>query len=140
MKNLSGFKTLGAGETWNNAVGKFFKLVDLVTALSRESGQNSSDSKLPKNKKLLLNYNLVEKSDENLIDNSFLTSLYKHASHKNSGISRSRIPNKNSNYRYLVIEDYNTDGVRGDLDFIDDEDGDSKLRMFFIYLGAYKNW
>ena len=31
----------------------------------------------------------------------------------------------------LVIEDYNTDGVRGDLDFIDDEDGDSKTQDVF---------
>ena len=98
------FKTLGRGQTRNDAVGKeFFNLQKLEDqALAREVGQNSLDSNRSK-EKLILKINLVEQSSDKIKDNKFISSLYRHSSHKNSGISKSRVPKEGDYYKYLVI-------------------------------------
>ena len=120
------FKSQSIGDTDNNAVGsQFFNLQSLKDqALARESGQNSLDSNRSYNKKLLLKLKLVEESTETIANNQFIKSIHKHSSHKKSGLSN-RAPDKHKKFRYLVIEDFNTNGVRGDLKFTNDGDDSS---------------
>ena len=134
------FKTLPRGQTRNNAVGKeFFNLRGLKKqALAREAGQNSLDSNRSSNK-LIMKVNLVERSPDKIKDNVYLSSLHAHASHKSSGISHLRIPKKNSHYRFLVIEDYNTEGARGELDYISDGDNNSfEQDVFHLFRSLQK--
>ena len=120
------FKSQPRGDTDNNSVGsQFFNLQSLKDqALARESGQNSLDSNRDNSEKLVLKLKLVEESEDTLANNPFISSIYDHSSHKKSGLS-DRVPDKNKKFRYLLIEDFNTNGVRGDLDFTNDGDDDS---------------
>ena len=120
------FKAQSRGDTDNNAVGsQFFNLQSLKDqALAREGGQNSLDSNMSNEKKLILKLKLVEESADTIANNLFINTIHDHSSNKKSGLSN-RVPDKNKKFRYLVIEDFNTNGVRGDLDFTNDGDDDS---------------
>ena len=119
------FKKLMAGEALIDTVGgEFFSLEALKDeALPRETGQNSLDSNTKLNrqieddKKLILKIQFHETSKKTLEQSVFLKGLYQHSSNPDSGIPQHSVPQLDQKFKYLVIEDFNTTGVRGDMDF-----------------------
>ena len=112
------FNKLLSGEYPVDTVGgEFFSLEALKDeALLRELGQNSLDQ-VVSGKKLTLKIKIHEESKKSISDSKFLKGLYEHCSSKNSGIPRHIIPDPIKKFRYLVIEDFNTTGVIGNINF-----------------------
>ena len=50
-------------------------------------------------------------------DSKFLKGLYDHCSSSESGIPPHLLPDPDKKFRYMVIEDFNTTGVIGDINF-----------------------
>ena len=112
------FNKLLSGENPIDTVGgEFFSLEALKDeALPREFGQNSLDQVLS-GKKLSLKIEIHEESKKSIADSKFLKGIYEHCSSDKSGIPRHIIPDPNKKFRYMVIEDFNTTGVIGDINF-----------------------
>ena len=126
------FKELLSGEPRiDNVGGEFFSLEALKDeALPREACQNSLDQVI-KNKKLKIKISIFEESSKSFRESKFLKGLYPHCSSNESGIPRQNLPNKDEKFRYMLIEDFNTTGVIGSIDFNSIKDSD---RQNFFHL------
>jgi hypothetical protein len=87
---------------------------DLTNALIRETIQNSMDARIDKqNKPAIVRLFLSLNSINPELYNPFFSSLFRHLKSENSGLEI--LPDFSKLMSYLVIDDYNTTGLEGDI-------------------------
>ena len=121
MKQLGRYKTIG----WKHLEVKlrdredemiseeFFNDVDTLSEISslvRESMQNSNDEVLDNNIPVKMKFTVGKQSPQ--LNKEYFSEIYPHAE---LSIQQNFLPNLNVESKYLVIEDFNTNGLRGSI-------------------------
>jgi len=92
---------------------EFFNDVDTLSEISsliRESMQNSIDEILDENLPIKMKFTVGKQNS--LINKEYFSEVYPHAE---LSIQKSLLPDLKTNSNYLVIEDFNTHGLRGSI-------------------------
>ena len=102
----------------NNA--EFFKtdhIDDMTSALVRESIQNSLDAKLPDEDSVRVDFRIGSKSIKHGFDRSMLKELSPHLTAAGSPIPKNFHTLIKKNFKYIAVEDFNTQGLNGDVNY-----------------------
>ncbi len=117
--------------------GEFFNteaIGSITDALVRESIQNSLDA-AQGNEPVTVRFSFFSRPnpgyDANVINNKYIDGLSPHLHAKHSGLQD--IPSSAENINYLLIEDYGTRGLEGDVTQYDDLDDDFKKNDFYYF-------
>jgi hypothetical protein len=92
---------------------EFFNDVDTLSEISslvRESMQNSIDEILDKTKPIKIRFKIGKQNST--LNNEYFSDIYEHAQ---LSIQKSLLPSLDVESNFLVIEDFNTNGLRGSL-------------------------
>jgi hypothetical protein len=92
---------------------EFFNDVDTLSEISslvRESMQNSIDEILDKNEPIKIRFKVGKQNSE--LNKEYFSDIYQHAQ---LSIQKSLLPSLDDESFFLVIEDFNTNGLRGSL-------------------------
>jgi hypothetical protein len=117
--------------------GEFFTteaIGSITDALVRESIQNSLDA-AEGSGSVIVRFSFFPKPnpgyDGNVISKKYIDGLSPHLHAKHSGLQD--IPSSAENINYLLIEDYGTRGLEGDVTQYDDLDDDFKKNDFYYF-------
>jgi|TARA_Y100000294_G_scaffold35284_1_gene30922 hypothetical protein len=118
----------------NNA--EFFKTAhidNLTSALVRESVQNSLDAKLPDTDTVRVSFRIGSKSIAQGFDRSMLNELSKHITASGSPIPKKFHTLIKKNFKYIIIEDFNTEGLNGDVSYARGQLPSEKNDFYFFF-------
>ena len=129
---------MSKGEVAVEPVQRQFFTTNIVGGLSaaivRESIQNSLDARLKDTSEpVFVEYRLLEIESTDFVKDLFVN-LTEHFDTENSVIEKSHIEELNKSIRLLIIEDYNTIGLAGDINEDRDPDkNDNKHHNFYWF-------
>ena len=115
---------------------EFFKtdhIDNLTSALVRESIQNSLDAKLPDKDIVRVNFRIGSKSIAQGFDRSMLNELSKHITASGSPIPEKFHTLIKKNFKYVIIEDFNTEGLNGDVSYARGQLPSEKNDFYFFF-------
>ena len=118
----------------NNA--EFFKTAhidNLTSALVRESVQNSLDAKLPDTDTVRVSFRIGSKSIAQGFDRSMLNELSKHITASGSPIPKKFHTLIKKNFKYIIVEDFNTEGLNGDVSYARGQLPSEKNDFYFFF-------
>jgi len=103
---------------YQDPVDKEFFSLDQIQddAMVREAGQNSRDALLESETLVRLRFTIIEESKNSMEQSKFFADLYEHINADESGITTP--PPNDEKYRFLVIEDFFTHGLLGDINYV----------------------
>lgn len=107
-----------------NVSEEFFndvETLDVVSSLVRESVQNSNDEVLDKSLPVKVRFKVGRQKA--LLNKEYFSDIYSHAQ---ESLPKNLIPDLNQDAKYLVIEDFNTGGLRGSISSIRPTDESKK--------------
>lgn len=107
-----------------NVSEEFFndvETLDVVSSLVRESIQNSNDEVLDKSLPVRVRFKVGKQ--KGLLNKEYFSDIYLHAQ---DSLPKNLIPDLNQDAKYLVIEDFNTGGLKGSISSIRPTDESKK--------------
>jgi hypothetical protein len=115
--------------------GEFFTteaIGSITDALVRESIQNSLDASAGNGPvKVRFSFFTASEKDAREMKNRYIDGLGPHLEAKHSGLQE--VPSPNADLDYIVIEDFRTRGLQGDIYQYDDLDDDEKRNDFYYF-------
>jgi len=130
------FREMQAGEINVDPIeGEFFTteaIGSITNALVRESIQNSLDAAAGTDPvKVRFSFFSVPENGSEEIRNLFIDGLGEHLEARHSGLQE--VPSLTSSLNYILIEDFGTRGLQGDIYQYDDLDDDVKRNDFYYF-------